>query len=663
MVGLAVERRVWTGVLVVLLAMASSGCARKGGKGRRPGSRSLRDAPLVISDPVARRYDAKFLQALMTLKSKAAGQLPAETPGRAEVTLDTWQGGKKALYKVTLDTTQQVMALSVPEDSVISRRGQDGEKFSPHLNSSLATAMGEGDFRAASMLAFKAKQFDDGLYAAVELAADRGAGRFPSRRKLLSDLATALKALKKARGKAQALGLVGAATDLGGHPVRVAPQAAKIATNLKQGFLASPLRSKPIGFYTWSRPLARIFQRDRLLQRKLKLHTARALARALGGSSDLRTRYQAALRLPERLTNGQAREDLSRAAAAFGVGRPPELQPGLSLFPPSRAHETDLIKKLYGRKPIPEGFNLADEMVRRIQAGTLKLKPRPDSGWYDHQTYALEPLVIPEKMPESGHLKLGDRYKKELVKLFKALLALTRETHIKQLEIPKAGSAAPRPGIVLKMYPRLSQEPLATFYLRRALAYRFVRKVLIQAFGAPGLQALKRLTAAGPTNLTLDRELQLMEGLFYGAYLSTAYELGMTPQRHADLGPGLKKSLALYRRWNPRKDPDVSRDVRMMVPVFYDLKRQKIKVWAVLGVTSRPLSVHYSKPPEVTAVDDAQGNPVALSQVRVTFPATKFTVAYPVMAEVYVTRLLDRKEFRKLCDRHQTQQAILKHLK
>ena len=41
----------------------------------------------------------------------------------------------------------------------------------------------------------------------------------------------------------------------------------------------------------------------------------------------------------------------------------------LSFFPASRAHETDLVKKLYGDRPIPEGFNLVEEMVRRIRSG------------------------------------------------------------------------------------------------------------------------------------------------------------------------------------------------------------------------------------------------------------------------------------------------------
>jgi len=37
-------------------------------------------------------------------------------------------------------------------------------------------------------------------------------------------------------------------------------------------------------------------------------------------------------------------------------------------------------------------------------------------------------------------------------------------------------------------------------------------------------------------------------------------------------------------------------------------------------------------------------------------------IAYPVFAEAYVTRLLDRDEFRAHCDRYKTGTQILQHL-
>src|SRR6185295_222737 len=109
-----------------------------------------------------------------------------------------------------------------------------------------------------------------------------------------------------------------------------------------------------------------------------------------------------------------------------------------------------------------------------------------DSGFYDHQLFALEAILSLREMPEGARLELNEEYELSLVELFKALYALTRETHIKQLEIPKPG-AAPRPAPkkpVVWLAPSLSIEPLASYYLRRAEAYSFVRRALADSFGA-----------------------------------------------------------------------------------------------------------------------------------------------------------------------------------
>jgi hypothetical protein len=691
-------RGIWllSGAIVFSGGIAQSGCRKKG---KTPAKKqtppALPSGPSVLSDTVERRYEPAFVQQISAVaaagqgkKSKAESEKGKAAKGSGDgakaakkaakgtgdgdkkaavkkrtVTIATYVKGEKKKFRATFDISKQVFSLSLPRDISHRGGGPDGQrKYSPRLQATFGKVRGGDRFRSASMLAFKAKQFDDGLYAAVELAADRGAGRFPGRKKLHADLAAAVKRLKNAAGRATALGLLGAAADLGGASLALPKNAEKKATALKKAFLANPLRAKPIGFYTWSEKLAGVFRRDRMLQQKLSPQTAKVFARALAANKGLFARYKTVNRLPRRLTNGQARPDLYGPAAALAAGAKVDIGKQFALFPPSRAYETDLIKKLYKNRPIPAGFKLADEMIRRIRAGKLNLAPGPKSGWYDYQTYALEPLVVPEKTAEAKHLKLGSRYKKELAKLFKALLALTRETHIKQLEIPKAGAAGPPPGIHLRLAPQLSQEPLATYYLRRADAYGFVRGVLEKHFGPRGLKRAKRLTASGPVNVALLDELKLMEALFYGAYLNTAVELGLEPEKRPKLGWGPKPSLALYRKWKPQKDPDVGKDIRMMVPVFYDIGRRKTKIWAILGVTTRPLSVHYSTPPKLLSVVDAEGNAVNLADVKVSYKYEKFTVVYPVMAELYTNRILNRKEFRALCDRYKTRPAIVREL-
>lgn len=99
----------------------------------------------------------------------------------------------------------------------------------------------------------------------------------------------------------------------------------------------------------------------------------------------------------------------------------------------------------------------------------------------------------------------------------------------------------------------------------------------------------------------------------------------------------------------------------MMVPVFYDLKRAKTKVWVMLGWGRRNLIANFAAPPSY-AVYDAQGQAAAAS-VRVKFAAETQPLVYPVMAEVYVAKILDREEFRRHCDRYKTYAAILANLK
>ena len=614
-------------------------------------------------------YDSAFLK-FLTAPSRPAP--PEMTPGVRKVIAPVppppsyrpSPGESKAgNYEITLDTSRQVLELTVPKDTEIWQ----GAIATP-LYPSFSEANPGGTFTAAAALALKAKQFDDGLYACVEMAADAGLDRFPGRKDFLL---TFLKGLSGDSDRSAAA-LLTAAARLGGMQPQVGAEVARQAQVLQEKFLASELRSKPLGFYTWNKALIQVFQRDRMLQTPLDEPAARPLAGALARNHGLFKAYVASLSLNEKLTNPLAWDDLRQPASALKDGRAPSFpRPPrqMSLFPPSQAQETNLIKKLYGDQPIPEGFNLADEMVKRLRAGQLNLKPKPDSGWYDYQTFALEPLAVPERMPEDKRLLLDESYRQELVGLFKALLALTRETHVKHLEEPVMGAAMPpwprhEP---VKISPDLTVEPLPTYYLRRARSYQFVREVLQQAFGPEALPKLRRLTAAGPVNISLDSELTLMEALFHGAYLRSCGEIGMNPAPDSAIGnPGdANLHRALLGAWldSLPKDPDLGKDIRMMVPIFYDAGRRKTKVWAVLGIASKPLTVSYAYPPTVKEIKGPSGMRVNPADVDLQFVSQDANLAYIVSAEVYVSRLLDRTEFRQLCDQKKTFKAIVESLK
>lgn len=498
-------------------------------------------------------------------------------------------------WHIRLDLAPQVLSLEIPHETT-SEKGE--ERLYPTCPIT--------DFVSASMLAVKAKVFDDGLYAAVELAGQ------PAKARLLSALANVAPP-------------IAAAARLAGLTVPLSPD----AQHLLETFLADELASKPLGFYTWSDSLRRIFRQDRMLQRELSPNEAMSLAAALHADSALSNLYGDYLELVSKLTN------------PFVATMPDLRQPGGKwFFPASRAHETDLATRLYGDTPIPDGFSLADEMVSRLRDGSLCLQPTDSSGWYDLQAWALEALVLVDKMPEGARLRTNDRYRAQLEDLFKAVLSLTRETHVKQLEFPfiGAGLSRAKPSIA-RVRPDLRVEPVRTYYERRAQGYAFVRQVL----EALPLDEMHRVTPNGEAVRPLEEELAEMIGIFRGAATVVGDELGMAAATDDEARQ--------FREW--AAGPDVTEDVRMMVPVFYDAMRRRTKVWVVLGWAYRTLAVSFATPPAVE---------VLAGEVEIRFEKVLRGIAYPVFAEAYVSRLLDRDEFRAHCDRYETRSRILENL-
>jgi len=575
-------------------------------------------------------------------------------PGKRTVTGDG--------FKVELDLSNQALAVEAPIDLDFGF-GQDAD--SGPVDSSLSATLDPTASTAlvsASVLAQKAKIFDDGLYAAVEVATQEGAGRHAGKAALLASLGRALAGADPSVAGTAQEALLGAAR-LGNVPVKGVPPAVEAsAQHAVDAFLANEALSKPISFYTWSRQLGNIFQQDRMLQGEIDAAGVKAVASALRADPSARAAYEGHLRFVSRLTNPFTKPDLRKFLEACDRGDADVVEEGIRFFPPSVAHETEIIKKLFGAKPIPDSFVLADEMIRQIRSRELNLEPGAESGWYDYQTWALEALVIPKLMPEGDRLHLDEEYRKLLVELFKGLLTLTRETHVKQLEIPACGAAMPRREVYIDIAPELSAEPLVTFYLRRALGYRYIRSVLEDTFGSQELERLHRLTEAGPASMSLAEELSGIETLFLGAHVSVSRELGLAPDTATGSDTSASEAAERFVAWarELKSDPDLSLDLRAMVPVFYDAQRRRLKVWAFLGWSRRPIIVSFARPPKAT-IRDLNGG-LLRDHPPIRWGALRADLQYPVTAELYVDRLLDRDEFRKLCDSCGTRSEILRRL-
>ena len=180
-------------------------------------------------------------------------------------------------WGVTLDLTRQVLHLEAPEDIA---EWDDGGRRPAGTPLWPVLAIPDGGPVSAATLLLKAKQFDDRLYAAVELAAQRGAGRFAGKAALLRSLAGTLAAGLPDSGIGAAT-LIHAACELGGVPVAVPEAVVEAVRSARADFLGDDLKSKPLAFYTWTPELSAIFRQDRFLQEPLDPDTADALNRAL----------------------------------------------------------------------------------------------------------------------------------------------------------------------------------------------------------------------------------------------------------------------------------------------------------------------------------------------------------------------------------------------
>jgi hypothetical protein len=151
-----------------------------------------------------------------------------------------------------------------------------------------------------------------------------------------------------------------------------------------------------------------------------------------------------------------------------------------------------------------------------------------------------------------------------------------------------------------------------------------------------------------------------LESLFFGAHVRVSRELGLSPTTWPGSDSSANAAADRFAAWARESDADLSADVRAMVPVFYDLERRKVKVWIFLGWSSRPIAISFAQPPQAV-VRDVNGRPLR-HHPPIRWGALRVNVPYPVTAELYVDRLLDRDEFRKLCDSCGTQSEIVRCL-
>jgi hypothetical protein len=534
---------------------------------------------------------------------------------------------------------------------------------------------------SVNLLDGKAKQFDDGLYAALDQAYYRGLdGKLHGHVQLVERL------YEKVGKDSPAAPFLAAGLELAGVQVAVADTAQKDA--LVRELLAREVASKPIGFYTWNETLAACFRFLRFFQRQFgadELAVPLALAQALAQDEALLADYRKAVDFYAKLTNpysclsvadlvGQKPADASSFAALCKEKHVPHA--AVALFPLSTARETVLFEKLFPTG-LPENADLMRELVRRIRSGEIDLKPGPNSGWYEYQVYALETFLLPEKGEERSKLLLTKAYKKRMLEAFQALVTKRRETHLRQMEFATMAFHPPA-----KVSPRLRVEPCPSYYLRTARAYAFLADFLEAAVGQETLRALHGLKQGGERRPDLLGELHDMRDLFYGLYLVSADDIGLKPAFLEKEPVDVEKCYGRATAWLPKalEDEDLAADTRVSVPIFVDPGRGVTRLWATLGVRLAKLDASYARPPQIKLAPEAlkkdpqdrqplghrAGNqPGAKNDWQPveshTLAESHYLIPVDQFAEVELTqsRVLTREELRAVCDREKTKEAIV----
>jgi len=516
---------------------------------------------------------------------------------------------------------------------------------------------------SVQMVDQKVKVFADSTFAAIELATQRDAEQLGGGKQAF--LQSLLDELLKAEAT-EAAACVTAPLLLGGATPEVPENVAQSAKNLHRSFLKDKLASKPVGLYTQSPELERIFQQDRFCQQNLVALLNPEIASrvlldfqsALRGNAKLATHYQSLIDLQARMTNPSAanhRNILQATVADLDNG-----STSVALFPPSGSKENLFFRLAYQSENLPNE-NIMNALIRAIQSGQIDLAPGDTSGWYDYQVYALETLLLPERGDEGQKLLLSKEYKERLVEAFRTILTKQRELHVKNVELIATLSShyiPPEPLFVVS--PEISVEPTATYYLRTARALRSVRTAVAALIGESTFADIA-LENGAPLSDTMTQ----LERLLYGLYLQVCNDLGMEPNLLAEELTNGERTAARTQaeQWLSacREDMVFDTDVRYIVAALTDQQRRNVRYWMTTGIRLEKVKAEYVREPKIRPKADTPPELADEIARRTSIAPREFYIPVEEFAEATgPSTPYTREEFRALCGTAGNREAIIR---
>ena len=557
-----------------------------------------------------------------------------------------------------INLSHTIFYLDVP----VLKPDSDGHllKLRPNYRQAIEAAKQGQLLPSVNLIDGKAKQFDDGLYAALDLA------YYSAHEETLVGHVQLVKQLAAAVGpESPAAPFLSAGLSLAGIDTPVSDTARR--DEMLRVFESNKLRSKPLGFYDWSAELQECYRFLKFMQQPFDIEEDKwpaemqALAQVLESDETLRADYQQAIEFYSRLTNPPVALSLldvqgeTGAAAAAKRQVSQQMRPAVAVFPASTNREQRLFDRLF---PLgfPAGANLMEALILAVQKGDVDLAPTADSGWYDYQCFALETFLLPQRGEETSKLILTAQYKQRMVDAFAALITKHRETHIRSVEEAGNSTSAEPFEPLEQLSPTLRLEPNATYYLRTARAYAFLQAFLHEALGEEYLAQIQGLREGGRRETDLATELANQVKLFYGFYLLSVEDIGLPPVlKEGELtDPESARRVALDWLTNFREDPDLGVDTRVVVPVAVNTLTGRTQLWGTAGVRLAELTVRfdYGYLPSV--------RPAGTTDEWKTFDGYTASTTYLIPVDEFVSFEIDslncptREEFRRMCDDAET---------
>ncbi len=513
---------------------------------------------------------------------------------------------------------------------------------------------------SVQMVDQKVKAFSDAAYAAIDLFTQREADRLGGGRQVFLE---GLLQKCLADDAKEAAAFVADALQLSGAEPTLPPEVAELANTMRMNFLADPYASKPIGFYTESEALQRVFRQNRFCQQNLPDlfappmadAIASDIARLLNDSTDLALAYDAILALQSRTTNppGDGFTGLKDYTQ-----KTPEQYSHIALFPPSGSKENALYRDIYGTPELPNE-NIMNRLIRAIQDGNVDLTPDENSGWYDYQVHALETLLVPERGQEGDKLLLSKAYKERLLEAFRTILTKQRELHVGHLYAEQSAESAPIPLEPTIVTPDISLEPTATYYLRSARALRFLENAVTAILGESDYATIT-LANGAPLTKALPEVAQLL----YGLYFKVCDDIGMPLELLPDelTADQIAQARANANTWleAPGQDKTFAADVRYIVPVMADAGHTEVRYWMTTGIRIEKVKAEYVREPQFRLNGEVLEDRYTQEYNGITLAPREFYLPVEEFAEATgPSTPYTREEFHALCDAAGNREAII----